>query len=95
VIQWKIKEATCRDAVDICDRGDKVKAIKLIRNEAGCGLREAKEFVETGCDFGAVYKSHSGDCEFVPAEESVSYLMGRLFELTAEIAAIHSKLEKM
>jgi hypothetical protein len=78
---------------------NKVGAIKKMREFTGAGLKPCKEFVESGYDFTGVYEEHgTGASRFVVFElkhESVAQMMGRLFELTAEIAEIHRRLEGM
>ena len=83
---------TCRE---LWPRGDnKVAAIKQVRNFTGAGLRESKEFVESDYDFTQSWVSPDStkETQFVLKAESVAQLVGRLFELSAEIADIHNQL---
>lgn len=38
--------AVVSEALDLARRGKKIAAIKLVRTDTGCGLKDAKDFVE-------------------------------------------------
>lgn len=74
---------------------NKVAAIKIVRTATGCGLRVAKTFVESDYDTTLEYEDKGEEWVKFTTNESVKELMARLFDLTAEISAIHRKLEKI
>lgn len=71
---------------------NKVSAIRLTRSITGAGLKESKDWVENGCMMGF---DLSGNQWVLHGDDTLPDLMSRLFELTAEIALIHNKLESM
>lgn len=96
--RYTVSRKAFDDAQAFMSSRDKVAAIKVIRTECGAGLKEAKYFVE-GVE-GLTYEDAlpcvlSFGVQFDPERDSISTLMGRLFELTAEISEIHRKLEGM
>ena len=71
----------------------KVACIKKTREFSGAGLKEAKLFVENGLTIPCEIDGDKWELEGVDGL-SISGLMTRLFELTAEIAEIHNLLEE-
>ena len=52
---------THRDALfvkDIATRMDTISAIRVLRLITGCGLREAKEFIDGGCGINETYRGY-------------------------------------
>ena len=77
--------------MDLVEHGDSVRAIKECRISHNVGLKEAKIFIrDNECKTPCVV-----DAVRFTSKASPIFLMKRLFELTAEIAEIHKKLENV
>lgn len=76
------------------DGGNKVAAIRVIRTHTKCGLRSAKQFVESGYDFKRIYQDVNEDVKFI-MEDRGAYLSGRLFDLNRQIAEIIKQMEEL
>ena len=77
--------------MDLAKHGDTVRAIKDCRARHNVGLKEAKIFIrDNECKTPCVV-----DGVRFASKASPMFLMKRLFELTAEIAEIHKKLENV
>jgi hypothetical protein len=69
-----------------------VPAIKEARTITGRGLKETKQWI---VDNKMVLDKEVCGCTWVVNTMTVAQMMGRLFELTAEIADIHRRLERL
>lgn len=79
------------DEVLTIAKDNKVAAIKMLRNESGLGLREAKDLVES-C-FSTAYCS---EYDVVVGEvDTAGYWVDRVFELSAQIAECHENLTRL
>lgn len=96
--EYRISRQVYGEMKEFIRDNNKVGAIKCIRNQSNAGLKEAKLFVEGVAELSydeALPCVLADGTKFLPEQESISELMGRLFELTAEISEIHRKLEGM
>ena len=81
----------CREFWNPTRSGDKIKAIKHLRQEAGLDLKAAKYLVEE--DFNtAVLREYN--CE-VEGGDSAGYHVDRVFALAAELAYHYAELKKL
>lgn len=78
--------------LDLMDQKEKVRSIKHARQASGCGLKEAKDWVESGC---AMYPFTLMGDFWKYSEETIETLSDRLFSLVEEIVEVHGKMKKL
>ena len=73
-------------------RGNKVKAIKELREITGMGLKESKDIIESGFDPGMLtyYK-----VEINPDEDDPQYWIDRLVKLSYDMHVCHENLARL
>lgn len=90
-----MKQQISPEVLAAWDRGDKIDAIRLLRQETGLGLKEAKEALESGAY--SVDRGTPGSFHGVPANAAAEAAKGNLIEaikLTRESTGLGLKEAK-